>query len=40
MGSYSIRLKRSIEKDICRLPRSQVLGVLSATEELGLSEVG
>ena len=39
MGSYSITLKRSVEKHLRRLPRSQVPGVLSATDELGLSEV-
>jgi len=39
MGSYSIRLKRSVEKDLRRLPSAQVPRVLSATDKVGLSEV-
>jgi len=34
MGSYSVRLKRSVEKDLRGLPDSQVPRVLSAMDKL------
>jgi len=34
MASYSIRLKRSVEKDLRRLPRAQLPRVLSAIDQL------
>ena len=34
MASYSVKLKRSVEKDLRRLPRSRVPRILSAIDQL------
>lgn len=36
MASYSIRLKRSVEKDLRRVPGAQLPRVLSAIDQLAL----
>ena len=40
MASYSIKLKRSMEKDLRRVPPVSVSRVVSAPDNVGLWEVG